>query len=164
MYENTPVVRQSSWVFVILQLLVLGFLVLVGFLLFGARYSTMSLVFGPILYLAYGRASRWFLLRHQRRGMQLTDRCEFASAIQEFGKSYEFFSKYLWVDQYRYLTMLTPAKQTFREMALVNTAYCYTQLGDGEQAQAYYQRTLNEFPDSMMAKTALNLLDTAENN
>ena len=46
-------------------------------------------------------------------------------------------------------------------MALNNIAFCYGQLGDGEKAKEYYERTLNEFPDSGIARAGLRLLNSA---
>ncbi len=43
-------------------------------------------------------------------------------------------------------------------MALYNLGYCYTQVGDKQKAIEYYQKTLAEFPDSRMAREALNIL------
>jgi Tfp pilus assembly protein PilF len=58
--------------------------------------------------------------------------------------------------------MLTHAAMPYREMALINIAFCYSQLGNVGQAKAYYQRTLQEFPTSSMARTALNTYEAME--
>ena len=47
-------------------------------------------------------------------------------------------------------------------MALLNIAFCHAQLGNGELAKEYYQKTLHEFPDSGMAKASLNMIETFE--
>ena len=46
-----------------------------------------------------------------------------SEAINEFQKSYDFFEKNQWVDKYRYLTLLTASKSSYREMALNNIAF-----------------------------------------
>jgi TolA-binding protein len=48
---------------------------------------------------------------------------------------------------------------TYQEMALVNIAFCYGQLGDGSNAKKYYQQTISEFPESGMAQAGLNLMN-----
>lgn len=79
-------------------------------------------------------------------------------AIPHFEKSYEFFARHIWMDKYRYLVMLSSGRLSYREMALINIAFCYGQAGNGIMARGYYERTLQEFPDSSVAKTALKFI------
>ncbi|WP_144803871.1 tetratricopeptide repeat protein [Maribacter sp. MAR_2009_72] len=51
---------------------------------------------------------------------------------------------------------------SYREMALANIGYCYSQIGDGKKAKEYYERTLKEFPGSGLAKSALNMMNSVE--
>lgn len=51
---------------------------------------------------------------------------------------------------------------SYREMALVNIAFAYSQIGNGERAKAYYQHALEEFPNSSMAIAALRLIESVE--
>jgi TolA-binding protein len=44
-------------------------------------------------------------------------------------------------------------------MALVNKAFCLTQIGRKEEAIKIYKQVLEEFPDSEMAKTSLKMLE-----
>ena len=62
------------------------------------------------------------------------------------------------------ITLLMPSAASYREIALLNTAFCYSQLGNVQQTRAYYERALAEFPDSSMAQVALNLINTIENH
>lgn len=48
-------------------------------------------------------------------------------------------------------------------MGLNNIAFCYAQIGNGNKAKHYYQKILSKFPDSMLAKTALNMLNSGQN-
>ena len=43
-------------------------------------------------------------------------------------------------------------------MALINAAYCYAQVGDGQKAVEFYKKTLHQFPDSEIAKGGLNMI------
>ncbi|QPC84540.1 tetratricopeptide repeat protein [Phototrophicus methaneseepsis] len=162
MKTKTPVVRQTSWLLAIPQFVILGLLVVTSVLIFGEEYGVLSAAFGAVIYLTYSYVSRFLLLRHHRQGRKLTDQKNYEEAIQAFKLSYDFFSKYSWVDRFRYLTMMTPSHQTFREMALINIAYCYGQLGEKDQTKAYYERTLREFPESVMAQVALEFIQTIE--
>ena len=47
-------------------------------------------------------------------------------------------------------------------MALLNIAFCYSQIDQGKKAKEYYQRVLNEFPESGMATAALKMIDSIE--
>ena len=44
-------------------------------------------------------------------------------------------------------------------MALLNIAFCYSQKGNGSKAKEYYEKTLQQFPGSEMAKSALRMLN-----
>jgi hypothetical protein len=48
-------------------------------------------------------------------------------------------------------------------MALNNIAFSYSQIGEGEKSVLYYSRMLAEYPDSDLAKTALNFINTFRN-
>jgi tetratricopeptide (TPR) repeat protein len=84
----------------------------------------------------------------------------FSEAISNFEKSYEFFKKYHWLDKFRYLFLLSSSKISYKEMALCNIAFCYGQIGNGEKLEHYYNLTLKEFPDSFLAKSALNVINS----
>ena len=58
--------------------------------------------------------------------------------------------------------MMSASAVSFREMALLNIAFAHSQIGKGEKAKEYYQRTLSEFPSSSMANAALRMIDSAE--
>ncbi len=45
-------------------------------------------------------------------------------------------------------------------MALNNIAFCYGQMGNGEKSREYYEKILQEFPGSGLAKTALRFLNS----
>ena len=52
---------------------------------------------------------------------------------------------------------------SYKEMALNNIGFCYSQIGQGKVSKEYYERTLKEFPDSGIAKVALRLLNSMSN-
>jgi hypothetical protein len=159
MTNKTPVVRQTSWLMVIPQLVVLLLCVAISVALFWNRLGLFAVSLGGVLFLAYSVISRGLLTRHHRRGMDKTRREEYPQAISEFEQSYDFFTKYPWVDQYRFVTMMAPAAMPFREMALINIAYCQRKMGDNRKAKATYERALKEFPNSVMARSGLEALE-----
>ncbi|WP_425616159.1 tol-pal system YbgF family protein [Anatilimnocola sp. NA78] len=157
--SQLPIVRPILWQACIPQLLVGAFCCWVGWKWLG---NARGIVLGSGVYLAYSLGSRQILARHHRRGIGLYKRGEFAAAIQAYLASYTFFDRYRWLDDYRSIFMMTPGAMAYREMALVNIAFCYAQLGNGPQAIAYYERTLQEFPGNGTAEAALRMLAAAQ--
>src|SRR5688572_16583375 len=123
--SRMPVVRQISWPAVLPQLAVLGGLIALG------TYVTQTsggVVLGAAIYLAYSICSRLLIARAHRRGMRFFRKQQYAAAIEAYQESYEFFARNPWIDQYRAIVMMSPSAISYREMALCNIAFCYTQL------------------------------------
>lgn len=158
MSSKIPVVRQIAWMALVPQLIFMGLLILGFYLL---RSST-PFIYGTITYLAISNGLRTFIPRHHLQGMKLVKAQKFAAAIPFFEKSYAFFSRNVWVDQYRFLTMLSASGMSYREMALCNIGFCYSQIGEGKKAIDYYTRTLEVFPENGLAQAALRMLGAAE--
>ena len=51
---------------------------------------------------------------------------------------------------------------SYREMALVNIAFCHSQTGNGDQAKQYYRKALDLFPDSGLAEAGMNMILAVE--
>jgi tetratricopeptide (TPR) repeat protein len=163
MSSKTPIIRQISWPLVIPQLVVLGILSALSMLIWGEKYGSSAIAIGAMIYLSYSYGIRLIVLSRHRAGIILTKQRQFAEAITQFKQSYAFLSRYSWIDRLRAITLMSPSAISFREMALVNIAFCYSQMGNKAQTKASYERALKEFPNSAMARTALNLISTIEN-
>lgn len=148
---QVPTVRQASGRALILQLSLLALILFASIQLLGR----LGVYVGTGIYLLYGAVSRLILLREHRAGIAHVHNEEFANAIPRFEASFNFFERRPWIDNYRSLTFLSPSKYSYREMALANIGFCYTQLGDGEKAIRAYEKCLAQFPDSVLAKTVL---------
>ncbi|HEY6506158.1 MAG TPA: tetratricopeptide repeat protein [Chitinophagaceae bacterium] len=159
MASSVPTVRQVAWGSMVPQLLFMGLLIF-GYYLIGMQDFFL---YGAVTYLAISFGLRYFIPNDHRQGMALVNQKEFQEAIPYFKKSYDFFTKYSWVDKYRFITLLSSSKMCYREMALNNIAFCYGQTGEGDKAIEYYNCTLTEYPDNELAKAALNLLNAAKN-
>ena len=159
MASGTPIIRQINWFALIPQLgLFIGFIFIFKF----QGLSNPSLVaLAAYLILVYGL--RFFLAKYHRYGMMFLKRNEFEAAIPYFENSYEYFSEKPWLDRFRAIFLLSSSRISYKEMALVNIAYCYSQLGNGKKAKVYYERALQEFPESEIAKASLNMINSAEN-
>ena len=155
--SRTPVVRQISWLAVLPQIGALGGAMAIG--VFLTRTSN-GIVLGAVAYLTYSVGSRVLIARAHRRGMQLYRNQQYAAAIQAYEESYDFFARNTWIDCFRAVVMMSPSAISYREMALCNIAFCYSQLGDGQNAESYYRRALDEFPNSGLAGAALRMIES----
>ena len=120
-------------------------------------------IYSALTYLVLSYGLNNFIPLDHRTGMRLVNKKEFENAIPYFQKSYDFFSKYSWLDKYRYIMLLSSSKMCYREMSLTNIAFCYSQIGQGNKAIEYYNRTLEEYPENDMAKAAINLIQSVDN-
>jgi tetratricopeptide (TPR) repeat protein len=124
--------------------------------------NPVGALFGIGLYLFAAIALRLLLAPDHRRGIRLVRANRWAEALRAFEASHAYFQRHPWLDRYRTVFLLSVSRASFREMALLNAAFCHTQLGNGAQAKETYQRALAEFPDSGMARAALNMIEAIE--
>ena len=162
MSSKTPIVRQVSWPLVIPQFLAMA--CSVGIVHAAIRPETFSdsIFIGLLIYLTYSIGSRQIIISAHRAGMRLIKQSNFQEAIPQFEKSYQLLNRHKWIDRYRYLVLMSPSAIPYREMALVNIAYCHSQIGNADLTKEYYQKTLQEFPDSGLANAALTMIATIE--
>jgi tetratricopeptide (TPR) repeat protein len=156
MSSNIPVARQIAWISILPQL---AFMLLLIFLWYFV-YPRMAVNLGVITYLILSISLRNLIPKDHKNGMKSIAQNDYSYAIHHFQKSYDYFQKYKWIDEYRYLIVFSSSKISYREMALNNIAFCYAQTGNAAEARAYYEKTLIEFPDSYLAKSALKMIET----
>ena len=158
MAPNVPTVTQRDWVSLIPHILLIGLLTYVYYLL---NIEDPSL-FGILTYLVLAFGLRNLVAKSHRKGVRLLKQQKFNEAIPYFEKSADYFSKNSWVDKYRFLTLLSSSKMTYRAMDLCNIAFCYSQTGNGLKAKELYQQILREYPENGVATAALNMLNSLE--
>jgi len=156
MASNVPVVKQIAWMSVIPQLIIL-FIIIVVFVQLKVPNPP---IFGAIVYWTCSIALRYFVPKSHREGMKLTKQQEYEKAIVSFKNSYDFFTKYCWVDNNRYLTLLSSSKMCYRETGLCNIAFCYSQIGKDTNAIEYYSLVHEEYPENGLAQSGLAILDS----
>jgi len=156
MASKQPTVKQIAWLSLMPQLLLLSVFIYLASL----TGTENPAIIGALAYISASILLRKTVALHHRMGMAHFRKEEFAPALARFQQSYVFFNHNKWVDDWRYLTLMSSSRISYREMALLNVAYCYGQLGEGARSREYYQKTLLEFPDSAMAKAAINMLDS----
>jgi hypothetical protein len=162
MNANIPTVRRIAWLYMVPHLLVMFGLI---FLLWTVQFRnnfTLAMLYGALGYLVYSFGSKALLLRHHRRGINLSKLRLFPEAISEFQSSYSFLSKYSWIDKYRFITMLDSSAIPYREMALCNVAFSYVQVDEKSRAEEFYRKALEEFPESALAKSGLEYVESSE--
>ena len=154
MASSIPVVRQIAWLSLVPQLILL-----VGAIaLLQVAEVENAALWGAAGYLALSLALRFAVARDHRRGIALYKKERFASALPCFERSYAFFSRHTWVDRWRFVTLLSSSRISYREMALLNIAFCQAQLGATEDAVQTYERARTAFPGSKIAEMSLRML------
>lgn len=157
MSQRVPVVRQIAWISIIPHLIVLG-LVIAIFTMLG---TPEPIIFGALFYLILSRLVRGILTKHHTSGIRAMRKGNFEGALEHFQKSFNFFSEHRWIDEWRFLVLLSSSAMTYREMALCNIAFAHSQLGDGRSAYEIYDRVLQEYPGNALASAAINLMRSA---
>jgi len=134
-------------------------LIIVGVFIAAATYLAVpkQILAGTLAYLVLAALIRLLLTSHQRRGMHYAREGRLELAVPEFQKSYEFFHRHAWLDEMRYIFLLSTSRVSYREMGLLNLAYCDLWADRGEDAVRTYLRTIEEFPDSGLAWTGIKL-------
>lgn len=165
---NVPIYNKFSWASLPPQFLVIGIFSFVAYLIGLNEILNLQGVIASVMYGAIGQLVVWYGVRSivakfHKQGMDLVKQEKFTEAIPLFIDSLEMFAKYSWVDKYRYF-LISSSKMSYREMDLNNIAFCYAQIGEKEKAIQFYKQTLQEFPNSGMAKAALNFINTFTNN
>lgn len=160
MSSKAPTVRQTNWISIIPHVIIMGIIILIWYQI----NSKNAFLFGAITYLLISFSLRNLIPKDHRNGIKNNNSGKFKEAISDFEKSYSFFKKYEWIDKYRFVTLLSSSKMSYREMALANIGFCYSQIGNGAKSKEYYERTLKEFPENGLAKSALKMINSIEKN
>jgi tetratricopeptide (TPR) repeat protein len=84
----------------------------------------------------------------------------FEAAAKRFEASFQAFSVHKRIDRLRWLLLGTAGQNSYRTMALLNLAFCHTQLGNGSKAVELYEQVLRETPDCAIAMVSLNMLNS----
>jgi tetratricopeptide (TPR) repeat protein len=119
-----------------------------------------EIYYGIIIYWIILILLRNLVAKAHRKGVALMKRNDFGQAIVYFQKSVDYFDENPWVDKYRYITLLSASRMTYREMGLCNIAFSLTQLGRGNEAKEIYSEIIEQYPENGTAIAALNMLQS----
>ena len=153
-----PTIRYWSWAHVVPQLLSLALLILLFWIFLPAQDVGEAFLFGAAIFVTYSFGSRYLIPTAHRRGMKAMSLKDYDTAIDQFQRSYEFFSKHYWLDKYRGVTMMSPSIWSYREMALMNVASAHVARKDFEAAQAACLRVLDESPQNEIASSTIEMI------
>ncbi|MDR0262577.1 MAG: tetratricopeptide repeat protein [Sphingobacterium sp.] len=159
MSANVPIVRSVSWPAVLI--LIVFWMVLVVASLF--LFQLEGVMVASVLFFILVTALQQLIPKSHKKGMKAVKQNDFKGAIEYFKQSVDFFTKKEWLDKYRAVTMFSASKMSYREMALCNIAFCYSQTGQAEKAKALYEEILQEYPENGIAYYALNSINTFSN-
>lgn len=154
---SIPTSRNVAFNYVLVQWTI-ALLIILCYYLAGAK---QPFVFGVITYFSIVLTIRQLFHKHHLRGIKLLKQGLFEEAIPHFEACYTYFKRHTWMDKYRFITAFSVSKDTFKEIALNNIAFCYGQLGDGAKALYYYKQTLAENPENGMALASIRFLQAA---
>lgn len=87
---------------------------------------------------------------------------DFDGAIAHFEKAAAFFERHEWIDRFRWITILSVSAPSLRELSLINLGFCHAMAGNKEQSKRSYQHALETYPQSLLAKEALRMIETFE--
>ncbi len=158
MSSGSPIVRQISWLLLLLQMLVVCGIIFIWYEIGVEDF----VLYGLISYVFIAFLLRSSLTIDHRRGIRKVRKEKFKEAIIDFQKSYDFLKKHVWIDKLRYFTLLSSSRISYTEMSLNNIAFCYGQIGEGKKSKEYYEKTLKEFPNSGLAQAGLRMLNSME--
>jgi tetratricopeptide (TPR) repeat protein len=144
MARKIPVIRNTCYSCFIAQIAILLFIILVLFFLNVTHY----LILGISLYFLLSIYLKVLIPKWHRKGIFYLKKGELQAAILAFQKSYDYFQKNSWIDQYRAFTLFSTSQLSYSEMALMNIVFCYEQLGDKKSARKYLAILRKQFPDN----------------
>ncbi|MEO5712218.1 MAG: tetratricopeptide repeat protein [Luteolibacter sp.] len=160
MAANFPIVKQIAWKGLIPQMIVVVTLMWLAEIV-GIKES---IPVGAIAYLILSVGLKWLIPHLHRKGIALVKKGRFAEALTEFERSFAFFTAHKRLDDWRAVTILSPSRMSYREMGLLNMAFCCSQIGRHAEALNYYQQVSKEYPGNHIAESALRMMNASSAN
>jgi tetratricopeptide (TPR) repeat protein len=147
--------QETNWLALIPKLAVIGILCL-------CFYPIDKTGFFLIAFLAYYMltllAKFLFFPNALYEGVNLIKQAKFQEAIPFLQDTINYYTKYSWIDKFRFILLISSAKRTIRESSICNLAYCYLQIGQIQKAKEIYQDVLRQYPENINAQNTLNTI------
>lgn len=148
MASRIPKIRNINYYYLIPQLAIILLLVYFFYLLEVEYYRVM----GISIYFLLSIYLKVLIPKWHRKGVFLVKKGKLDLAILSFQRSYEYFKRNAWIDNYRAFTLLSSSRESYQEMALINIIYCFEQLGDTKSARKFHKLLSERFPNSRFAR------------
>ena len=155
-------IRQVNWIAFVLHAFLVGIITII--LLFAGLKTDLSILISAVSYMGLSVVLQRTIPRHHRMGFRLLVHKEYEMAALAFEKSWNFFCKNKWLDDYRAILLLSASNISYREMSLINRSLCFWRSGNIEKALESYKDVLNYFPNSRMAKDAIDYIENPHPN
>jgi len=110
------------------------------------------------------RIARAIVLRHHTAAIAAYKARKFDEALTHNKESFDFFDAHPMLDRCRALVFGVAGPNTFRTIALTNSAYCHAMRGDRTEAATIFARVLKETPDCANAEFGLKMLEGIHTN
>jgi tetratricopeptide (TPR) repeat protein len=150
-------IRQVNWIAFILHAFLVIIITII--LLMAGLKTDLSILISAVSYMGLSVILQRTIPRHHRMGFRLLVHKEYEMAALAFEKSWNFFCKNKWLDDYRAILLLSASKISYREMSLINRSLCYWRIGNIEKALESYKDVLKYFPESRLAKEAIDYIE-----
>jgi hypothetical protein len=152
--------RQVNWIVFIPHGILLTLITLL-LLSLGVK-NDLALLVAAFIYMGLSMLLHAVIPTNHRLGITLLKQGNFEAAKKSFDKSYEYFTRNKWLDDYRSIFILSASKMSYKEMAMINAALCLLRMDDLVNSKMAYQKVLTQFPDSFMAKNAISYIEDLE--
>ena len=150
-------IRQVNWIAFVLHAFLVGIITII--LLFAGLKTDLSILISAVSYMGLSVVLQRTIPRHHRMGFRLLVHKEYEMAALAFEKSWNFFCKNKWLDDYRAILLLSASSISYREMSLINRSLCFWRSGNIEKALESYKDVLKHFPNSRLAKEAIDYIE-----
>jgi tetratricopeptide (TPR) repeat protein len=147
---------------VLAQVAFICFLAFVVAVAFGVTNPPLAFLVSAVAHSVFARIMRAWLTANFQRGVSLLRASRFSDAAPAFECSYAELGRRPWIDRFRFVLLGAASAMSYREMALCNAAFSYSQVGDGARAIQLYEEALREFPNSSLAASSLQMLRTGQ--
>ena len=144
MASRIPVIRNTNYFYLIPQVAILLIIIYIFYMAGIEHYMLL----GVSLYFLLSIYLKVLIPKWHRKGIYLLKKGKLDLAILSFQRSYDFFRRNAWIDQYRTFVLFSTSRYSYAEMALMNIIYCFEQLGDTKMARKYHKILQEQFPEN----------------
>lgn len=133
----------------------------IGFMFIFKGHKELSFFLSFIILLITTIFFEKIVFKHNHKALKLLKKKEYEEAIEEYIISYEFILKRKFICKLGELFLIPEGDYTsYKEITLLNIAFCYLQLKNIDKLKNYYQKILEEFPGNEEAKAMLDIINS----